>query len=127
MASCISRTDFPLQHVQDEGTSRALRLAQYVNVPVYIVHVMSGGAVAEIAAAKARGQRVVGEAVASGFGAEEGKIWDLDFKVLHTLRHPSLRWRLHERLSASACVRGRPKSFCMTPLMLINALVKSSS
>lgn len=36
---------------------------------------------AEIAAAKTRGQRVVGEAVASGFGADEGKIWDPDFKV----------------------------------------------
>jgi hypothetical protein len=71
--------------VQDEGTARALRLAQYVNVPVYIVHVMSGGAVAEIAAAKTRGQRIVGEAVASGFGADEAKIWDPDFKVTHLL------------------------------------------
>lgn len=61
-----------------------LRLAEYVNVPVYIVHVMSGGAVKEIAAAKTRGLRVIGEAIASGFGSEEGKVWDPDFKVLST-------------------------------------------
>jgi dihydropyrimidinase len=66
---------------QDEGTSRVLRLAQYVNTPVYIVHVMSGGAVKEIAAAKLRGQRVIGEAIASGFGSDEDKIWDPDFKA----------------------------------------------
>jgi hypothetical protein len=66
---------------QDEGTARVLRLAEYVNVPVYIVHVMSGGAVREIAAAKTRGVRVIGEAIASGFGSEEGKVWDPDFKV----------------------------------------------
>lgn len=79
----LQKPDAASWRLQDEGTARALRLAQYVNVPVYIVHVMSGGAVAEIAAAKTRGQRVVGEAVASGFGADEAKIWDPDFKVVH--------------------------------------------
>ncbi|CAL8462951.1 g2485 [Coccomyxa elongata] len=83
---------------EDEGTSRALRLAQYVNVPVYIVHVMSGGAVAEIAAAKTRGQRVIGEAVASGFGADEGKIWDPDFKVAaQYVMSPPIRNKEHQR------------------------------
>ncbi|EIE27292.1 D-hydantoinase [Coccomyxa subellipsoidea C-169] len=83
---------------EDEGTARALRLAQYVNVPVYIVHVMSGGAVAEIAAAKTRGQRVVGEAVASGFGADEAKIWDPDFKVAaQYVMSPPIRNKEHQR------------------------------
>jgi dihydroorotase-like cyclic amidohydrolase len=69
------------QPMQDEGTARALYLAQYVNTPVYIVHVMSKGAAGEIAAAKLRGQRVIGETIASGIAAEEKKIWDPDFKV----------------------------------------------
>ncbi len=67
--------------MQDEGTARALYLARYVNTPVYIVHVMSKGAAGEIAAAKLRGQRVIGETIASGIAAEEKKIWDPDFKV----------------------------------------------
>lgn len=69
------------QPIQDEGTARALYLAQYVNTPVYIVHVMSKGAAGEIAAAKLRGQRVIGETIASGIAAEEKRIWDPDFKV----------------------------------------------
>ena len=36
---------------------------------------------AEIGAAKARGQRVVGEAITSGIAADEAKIWDPDFKA----------------------------------------------
>lgn len=67
--------------VQDEGTARAMYLAKYVNTPIYVVHVMSKGAAAEIAAAKLRGQRVIGETIASGIAAEEGKIWDPDFKA----------------------------------------------
>ena len=56
-------------------------LAQYVNTPIYIVHVMSKGAASLIADAKLRGQRVIGETIASGIAAVEGKIWDPDFKV----------------------------------------------
>ena len=42
---------------------------------------MSKGAAREIAAAKLRGQRVIGETIASGIAAVEGKIWDPDFRV----------------------------------------------
>ena len=70
-----------LPRLQDEGTARALRLAEYVNVPLYVVHVMSAGAADEVARARRAGQRVVGEAVASGFAAEEHRVWDPDFKA----------------------------------------------
>ena len=91
-------------------------LAQYVNTPIYVVHVMSKGAAAEIAAAKLRGQRVIGETIASGIAAEEGKIWDPDFKVCrqHTVHDQELK-PLHHRdiapmrhcldCSHSPCVR----------------------
>ena len=42
---------------------------------------MSKGAASLIADAKLRGQRVIGETIASGIAAEEGKIWDPDFEV----------------------------------------------
>ena len=73
--------------LQDEGTARALRLAEYVNVPLYVVHVMSADAADEVARAKRAGQRVVGEAVASGFAAEERMVWHPDFKARALCRH----------------------------------------
>jgi len=47
--------------VEREATHRALSLAEVVDVPVVIVHVSNGPAIAEIRAAKARGLRVIGE------------------------------------------------------------------
>ena len=73
--------NLPPPPMQDEGTARTLRIAEYLNIPVYIVHVMSGGAMREIGLAKARGVRAIGEAIASGIAAVEGKIWDPDFKA----------------------------------------------
>ena len=47
--------------VEREATHRALSLAELVDVPVLIVHVSGAEAVAEIAAAKARGLRIYAE------------------------------------------------------------------
>lgn len=52
-------------------------------MPLYIVHVMSGGAVDEVVRARLGGQRVVAEAVVSGFASKESMVWDPDFKVRH--------------------------------------------
>ena len=50
-------------------------------MPLYVVHVMSSGAAALVAAARAAGQRVIGEAIASGIAAYEASIFSPDFKV----------------------------------------------
>lgn len=47
--------------VEREATHRALTLAEIVDVPVVIVHVSNGEAMEEIARARARGLKVVGE------------------------------------------------------------------
>ncbi|KAA3515290.1 dihydropyrimidinase [Agrobacterium rosae] len=47
--------------VEREATHRALTLAEIVDVPVVIVHVSNGEAMEEIARARARGIKVVGE------------------------------------------------------------------
>ncbi|MCI9868865.1 dihydropyrimidinase [Rhizobium skierniewicense] len=47
--------------VEREATHRALTLAEIVDVPVVIVHVSNGEAMKEIARARARGIKVVGE------------------------------------------------------------------
>ena len=50
-------------------------------MPLYVVHVMSADAADEVARARRTGQRVVGEAVASGFASEERMVWHPDFKA----------------------------------------------
>jgi len=47
--------------VEREATHRALSLAEVVDVPIVIVHVSNGEAMDEIARARARGVKVVGE------------------------------------------------------------------
>jgi butyrate kinase len=42
---------------QGEATARAIRLARFVNTPLYIVHVMSIDAMQEVAAARLAGAR----------------------------------------------------------------------
>ncbi|KAF6175273.1 hypothetical protein GIB67_000594 [Kingdonia uniflora] len=65
--------------LEGEATSRAIRLASFVNVPLYVVHVMSIDAMEEIAKAQKSGQAVVGEAVVSGLVLDDSALWDPDF------------------------------------------------
>jgi hypothetical protein len=67
--------------LEDEATARALRLAAYAGAPLYVVHVMSGGAAEEVARARARGERVVGEAVAAGLALDESRMWDSNWTI----------------------------------------------
>lgn len=45
-----------LLQLEGEATARAIRLASFVNTPLYVVHVMSTDAMEEIAKAKKTGQ-----------------------------------------------------------------------
>lgn len=67
--------------LEAEATARAIRLASFVNTPLYVVHVMSADAMLEVARARKRGQRVIGEPVASGLAFNESRLWDPDFKI----------------------------------------------
>ncbi|KAJ8461176.1 hypothetical protein OPV22_034102 [Ensete ventricosum] len=53
--------------LEGEATAGVIRLANFVNAPLYVVHVMSIDAMEEIAKARKEGQRVIGEPVASGY------------------------------------------------------------
>uniref|UniRef100_A0A2N9FXF9 dihydropyrimidinase n=1 Tax=Fagus sylvatica TaxID=28930 RepID=A0A2N9FXF9_FAGSY len=65
--------------LEGEATARAIRLAGFVNTPLYVVHVMSIDAMEEIATARKKGQRVIGEPIVSGLALDESGIWDPDF------------------------------------------------
>ncbi|KAE8037291.1 hypothetical protein FH972_009892 [Carpinus fangiana] len=75
--------------LEGEATSRAIRLAGFVNTPLYVVHVMSIDAVEEIARARKAGQRVIGEPVAAGLALDDSGIWDPDF-VTAAKQEPAL-------------------------------------
>ncbi|KAL5720142.1 dihydropyrimidinase [Ranunculus cassubicifolius] len=65
--------------LEGEATARAIRLAGFVNTPIYVVHVMSIDAMEEIAKAHKSGQKVVGEAVVSGLVLDDSWLWNNDF------------------------------------------------
>lgn len=67
--------------LEGEATARAIRLAGFVNTPLYIVHVMSIDAMEEIARARKSGQRVIGEPVVSGLTLDDSALWDPDFNI----------------------------------------------
>ncbi|PPD96705.1 hypothetical protein GOBAR_DD06279 [Gossypium barbadense] len=65
--------------LEGEATARAIRLAKFVNTPLYVVHVMSIDAMEEIARARKSGQKVIGEPVVSGLVLNDSGLWDPDF------------------------------------------------
>lgn len=56
--------------LETEATARAIMIADRVNTPVYIVHVMSKGAADEITKARKEGKIVYGEPIAAGLGTD---------------------------------------------------------
>ncbi|KAL8545045.1 hypothetical protein ACS0TY_005303 [Phlomoides rotata] len=67
--------------LEGEATGRAIRLAGFVNTPLYVVHVMSVDAMEEIAKARKSGQKVIGEPVVSGLVLNDSVLWDSDFQT----------------------------------------------
>lgn len=67
--------------VEAEATARAARLAELAGAPLYVVHVMGREAAEEVARARARGARIVGETVAAAIALEESALWHPNFTV----------------------------------------------
>jgi len=65
--------------VEEEATGRAIALAQLVGAPLYVVHVTTAGSAGAVAAARARGQRVIGEPVLAGIVLDERTMWQENF------------------------------------------------
>lgn len=83
--------------LEDQGTQRALTLAGLVAAPLYVVHVMSAGAAALIAAAREAGQPVYGETVVSAFAADPFGPWRANYaQAAAHLMSPPIRSPMHQ-------------------------------
>ncbi|XP_002530842.4 dihydropyrimidinase [Ricinus communis] len=93
--------------LEGEATARAIRLASFVNTPLYVVHVMSIDAMEEIARARKSGQRVIGEPVVSGLVLDDSKLWDPDFTTASKyVMSPPIRSSGHDKALQAALSTG---------------------
>ncbi|KAL6777684.1 DHP1 [Auxenochlorella protothecoides x Auxenochlorella symbiontica] len=112
--------------LEDEATGRALRLAGLAGARLYIVHVMSGGAADEIAAARRHGQRVVGETVVSALALTEDSMWDSNFTVAAAhVMSPPIRSTTH-RASVRQALAGGVLQIVGTDHAVFNSTQKAA-
>lgn len=83
---------------EGEAANRAIRLAEVIGVPLYLVHVSTQDALEEIARARARGQRVYGEALAGHLLIDDSvyRSKDFEFAAAHVMS-PPFREKHHQK------------------------------
>ena len=83
--------------VEGEAANRALRIAEVLGVPVYIVHNSSIDALEAIARAKAEGQRVFAEVLAGHLLIDDSVYQNTDWRfAAHHVMSPPFRPREHQ-------------------------------
>lgn len=81
--------------VESEATARAISLANIAGAPIYIVHVTCVEAIAEVARARALGQRVCGETCTHYLLLDDQNLAKPNFEGAKYVCSPALRPRIH--------------------------------
>lgn len=84
--------------VEGEAVNRAISIANVLNTPIYIVHVSCAEALEAITRARARGQRVFGEALAGHLIIDDSAYRDVDFDIAAAhVMSPPFRSKEHQK------------------------------
>eukprot|EP01084_Bolivina_argentea_P088190 159241_1 len=70
-----------LPEFEAEATNRVITIANYINTPLYVVHVQSDGAGQMVRLARSKGYAVYGETLAATLGTDGRNLWDTDFNI----------------------------------------------
>ncbi len=83
--------------VEGEAANRAIRIAEVLGVPLYVVHTSCIDALESIARARQEGQRVFGEVLAQHLVIDDSVYRDLDWnRAAHHAMSPPFRSREHQ-------------------------------
>ncbi len=83
--------------VEGEASNRALRIAQVIGVPLYVVHTTCSDALDPIARARGEGQRAFGEALVQHLVIDESVYRDASWdRAAHHVMSPPFRPRQHQ-------------------------------
>jgi dihydropyrimidinase len=83
--------------VEGEAANRAIRIAEVLGVPVYIVHNSCSDALEAITRARLEGQRVFGEVLAQHLVIDDSVYWDPDWdRAAHHVMSPPFRPADHQ-------------------------------
>ena len=93
--------------VEGEAANRAIRLAQALQVPIYVVHVSCQEALEPIIRARSEGQRVYGECLAGHLEIDDSVYYnkDWDFAAAHVMS-PPFRPKKHQEILWNALQSG---------------------
>ncbi|CEL99172.1 unnamed protein product [Vitrella brassicaformis CCMP3155] len=109
-----------------EATERAINLAAWVNTPLYVVHVMSKGAMEAVARARQAGYRIIGEPTAAGLTLDESKMWDPDFKTAAAhVMSPPIRKHDVDGIALQNALKNRVLSLVATDHAVFNSTQKA--
>jgi dihydropyrimidinase len=93
--------------VEAEAAERAIRIAEVIGVPLYIVHVSCADSVAAIVRARSHGQRVYGEALAGHLTIDESVYRNPDWNIAAAhVMSPPFREKHHQEALWGALAAG---------------------
>ncbi len=93
--------------VEGEAANRAIRLAQAIEVPIYVVHVSCQEALEPIIRARSEGQRVYGECLAGHLEIDDSVYYNKDWAVAAAhVMSPPFRPKKHQEILWKALQSG---------------------